>query len=167
MNGQAVPRFPQLESVRDELNRLKITWALCCASPILYLLFSQFIQDMYFSAKDMGFAQLPANYYRGVVIGCAAVVVAMQIIMLIVRKRHDGEMRNTAAKSAPLLLSIYTKRTFKLMLLSEVAVLLGFVLFLLNGQIAVLFAFGIAAMLCYAQSYPSERALASTIAPSK
>ena len=164
MNGQAVPRFPQLEQVRDELNRLKITWGLCCASPILYMLFSQFIKQVYFSPTEMGFAQLPFNQYRAAIICAGAVALAVQGIMLVVRKRDASEMRRTA-KSAPQLLKIYSRRTFKLMLLSEIVVLFGFGLFLLNGQATVLLGFGIAGMLLYAQSYPSERGL-GTIAQS-
>jgi hypothetical protein len=160
MNGQAVPRIPQLESVREDLNRLKITWGLCCASPILYLLFSQLIQQMYFSANEMGFAQLSSSRYRGAIIGCGFAALVVQAVMLFVRKRGEQQMRRTA-KSTHQLFQIYTRRTFKLMLLSEAVVILGFALFLLNGQTTALLGFGIAGMLFYAQSYPSERALAS------
>ena len=160
MNGQAVPRFPQLEQVRGDLNRLKITWGLCCASPILYLLFSQFIQSTYFTSKDMGFAQLSSNAYKIAIGAAVTLAFVVQAVMFVVRRRHAMEMRRTA-KSAHQLVQIYTRRTFKLMLLSEAVVIIGFVLFLLNGQALVLLAFGIAGMLLYAQSYPSERALAS------
>ncbi|MGI8906209.1 MAG: hypothetical protein ACR2IE_06940 [Candidatus Sumerlaeaceae bacterium] len=124
------------------------------------MLFSQFIQQMYFTAKDMGFAQLPMGQYRAAVMCCAVLALAVQGVMFLVRRKHEEEMRRTA-KSTYQLLRIYTRRTFKLMLLSEAVVILGFVLFLLNGQAAVLLGFGIAGMLYYAQSYPSERALAS------
>jgi heme O synthase-like polyprenyltransferase len=160
MNGHAVPRFPQLEPVRDDLNRLKITWGLCCASPILYLLFSQFIQQTFFSAHEMGFAQLPFSQYRFAVIGAACAALAIQALMFYVRRRHESEMRRTC-KSAAQLLKVYSRSTFKLMLLSEAVVIFGFILFLLNGQSAVLLAFGIAGMVFYAQSYPSEGRLGS------
>lgn len=160
MNGHAVPRFPKLEPVRDDLNRLKITWGLCCASPILYLLFSQFIQQTYFTAKEMGFAQLPWNTYRVTVISAALLALTVQALMFYVRRKHEREMRSTC-KSAHQMLKIYSRSTFKLMLLSEAVVILGFCLFLLNGQAPVLLAFGIAGMVYYAQSYPSESRLAS------
>jgi hypothetical protein len=63
------------------------------------------------------------------------------------------------------MIKIYTRSTLKLMLLSEAVVILGFLLFLLNGQATVLLAFGIAGMVFYGQSYPSERRL-GTIARS-
>lgn len=162
MKSHSISRQPELESVRDDLNRLKLTWGLCCASPILYLLFSRFIQDTFFASNSNGFAHLPQNQYY-IAIGIAGVLVlGLQVAMLVLRRRYQEKMRNSM-KHPQQLLRMYSRRTFQMMLISEVAVVLGFVLFLLNGQASVVFAFGIATMLYYAQSYPSERALSAVV----
>src|SRR5687767_12870164 len=88
MKSQTVTRHPQLESIREDLNRLKITWGLCCASPILYLLFSQLIQDTFFTAKQMGFANLTQNQSYLAIGLAAGVVLAMQGVMFLIRRNY-------------------------------------------------------------------------------
>lgn len=158
MKDQVVPRHPHLEVVKDDLNRLKLMWGMCCASPILYLFFAQLVQQACFSADEMGFARLTPATYKWFFGSAIALGVAVQLGMLWVRRTHRSKAL-VAARNPHQLLAAYQRRTVHLMLLSEVVVILGFTLFLLNGQAAMIFGFGIAGMLLYAQSYPSEREL--------
>lgn len=156
--GQATPKNPELNAVRTDLTKLKLLWLTACVSPILYLQIGKFISDIFFNPPDqMGFFRMDAGQYRICFFSVVAAAVALQALILWIRRNYDEKMRGSGHVNT--MFKLYTKRTFRLMAISEAVILAGAVLFLLNGRLDHLFAFGIVGMVFYAQSYPSESGL--------
>ena len=157
-SDQALPRYPQLNAIRDDLNRLKLLWIACCASPLIYLFAASLIGESYFNAEKHGFGNLSAEAFRRILIGFAAAGAAVQCLMLYFRHSFQALLRAHAGDLGELL-RLYTRRTYLMIAASECAIVLGFVLFLIQGRLDVLFGFCILGMVYYAQSYPSESGL--------
>ncbi len=154
----AVSRDPQLDAVRDDLNRLKLLWVVSTTSPLLYLTVSHYIRLTFFGPPDdLGFSTLTAQAFQYAVGACAAVAVGVQALHFFLRRRFASDLRS--GKHVTELLRVYRNRTLALMAASEAPVLMGFVLFLVQGQQWTVFLFGALSLVYYAQSYPSETML--------
>lgn len=148
-----------MEAMRVELVKLKTMWSLCCFTPILYLLVAQIVASRVFASREVpGFIRLQDETYRALLFGAGGLAISLQGTILWVRRFYDTRMRS-ASRDAARLLHFYTRRTFVLVALSETMALIGFVLFLLNGQLSAAFCGGLIGMIFYAQSYPSETRL--------
>lgn len=158
------PRFPELDSVRSDLHRLKVMWIICCLSPLFYLFVARLISKAWFdfNTQQHGFLGLSDRNYVILAAIFGALAVALQGVIIFLRQRYAAEMRRTG-RSAMLLLQIYMRRTIFLMGLSETTIFLGFILFLLNGDIRAIFVFGLIGLFYYAQSYPSEQGLGAFV----
>ncbi|MCX7019106.1 MAG: hypothetical protein WCK47_12795 [bacterium] len=151
-DGRSLP--PGLKTAREEIKRLKFLWALCCLTPLLYMLIARAIDDSWFQpAARHGFVAMRGSTYIVVsgVFACAAGF--LQILIFIVKRNYAAEIRKPALKPTEIM-QILKKRTIILAAISESAILLGFILFLLRGDLAAMFAFGVLAFVYYAQSYP-------------
>ena len=160
MNDEALVPKPRLDIIKPDLVRLKTIWMLCCSMPMFYLVIAHLIRAHIFDGEQSGFASLPHVQYNYLLWALIGLGMACQLVMLGVRMVY-GKKLQAAAGNLSALIRVYSRRTFIMIGLSETTALLGFILFLVNGQFPVVFAFGIASMLLYAQSYPSERGLAS------
>ena len=159
MKTKVVTRSPELESIRSDLLKLKIMWGMCCITPVLYLLIAQVIARNLFLWQDTpGFFRLAPESYRALLLALGGFAVLVQGLILIVRYHFRGRM-TTGIPHATKLLNCYTRRTLALVVLSELTVASGFVMFLLNGQLSAVFMFGLVGLVYYAQSYPSESGL--------
>lgn len=159
-SDDAVSHFSWLEPVRGDLLRLKIIWILCCLSPLVYLTFSRFVVTEWFTAAgSQGFYHLAPESYRTLLVVLGVVVLGLEGLLLYVRHHFSVQMGSRSARSAAQLLQIYLKRTIFLAAISEIATFLGFVLYLFNGELSSVFLFGMAGLIFYAQSYPSQRGL--------
>lgn len=158
--AQAMPRNPHLDSVRDDLNRLKLLWVVSSTSPLLYLAVSHYVKLTFFNPPtEVGLAPLSPQHFTWAVLACAVFAAGMQMVQLYLRRRYAGAMGQ--GKHVTSLLRLYRNRTLALMAASEVPVLLGFGLFLMQGDLRVLFLFGLVSLVLYGQSYPSETTLGS------
>jgi hypothetical protein len=158
MNDEAFIPKPRLDTIKPDLIRLKTTWMLCCSSPILYLMAANLIRTHWF--QDGGLTKLTPIQEKVSLWIAGGIVAGLQIALLVVWATYRRKLKESASHLSTLI-RVYSRRTFFMMALSEIAALLGFALFLVNGQLPIVFAFGVASMLLYAQSYPSERGLAS------
>lgn len=156
---EADTRNPQLDSVRDDLHRLKLLWILSTTSPLLYLAISHYIRLTFFTASERGFAPLSAGQFQWLVALFAVLAAGIQAVHLVIRRRYAASL--SAAPHVTTLLRLYRNRTLSLMAASEAPVLLGFILFLVQGHLWSVFLFGLVSMIYYAQSYPSETRLGS------
>ncbi len=154
----AVPRNPQLDVVREDLNRLKLLWVLSTTSPLLYLAVSHYIRLTFFGPPDdNGFSPLSPQAFQIAFGACAAVALGVQGLHCYLRRRFDSEL--CSGKHVTELLRFYRNRTLALMGASEAPVLMGFGLFLVQGQLWTVFLLGAMSLVYYAQSYPSETGL--------
>ncbi len=153
----AFPRSPYLDSVRDDLNRLKLLWILSTTSPLLYLAISRYIKLTFFTATEMGFAPLPVDKFQMMVIAFALMAAGVQIAHVVMRHRFSSGLQD--GRNLTVLLRVYRNRTLSLMAISEIPVVLGFILFIVQGHLWSIFLFGVASLFYYAQSYPSETLL--------
>ena len=118
---------------------------------------AQLIRDYWFTAvRPKGLLGLTPEAYRATVAGFATVAAALQAAILLAKFRFGALVRGNADKPARVT-QLCMWRTLVLIALSETAVLLGFMLFLVQGQMATVFGFGLVSFLYYAQSYPSAR----------
>jgi O-antigen ligase len=152
-------RSPELEPIRNDLVKLKVMWSMCCVTPILYLVIAQVITTNVFAWRETpGFFHVGNEAYRYLLMGVLGLALLAQGLIVYVRRFYERRMRS-GSRHAAKLLQCYLKRTLFLVILSETTVLSGFILFILNGQLAAVFATGLVGLLYYAQSYPSERGL--------
>jgi hypothetical protein len=157
----AAPRHPALEPVSEELRRVKWLWCVCCLSPVLYLAIARFLKAVYFIPGEReGLTRLPPGQYEIAAISFLVVTLSLQVALLVVRNRFRARMCEPAAGLVRLM-QLYRKRTIFLLAVSDTAGLLGFVLFLLRGDLRAVLVGGVLALAYYAQSYPSERGLAA------
>lgn len=100
-----------------------------------------------------GFFPLPDELWLRCLIGVAVFCLVLQMLHTYVkfrwkRKLQDRELTLAAYEAA------IRKRTMLLIFLSEMPVMLGFTLFVIQGNINATFGFGLVSMILYAQSHP-------------
>lgn len=152
-------RYPELAPIRNELHRLKIMWVLCCLSPLAYLGLALYVTQKWFSWREQrGLFKFSDQTYLILAIVFGLMALALEAVILLIRKRYDERMR-AAGRAVVQLMELYSRRTFILVALCETAIMIGFVFFLLSGRLDAVLASGILGLLYYAQSYPSEQGL--------
>ena len=159
MNDEALAPKPRLDIIKPDLLRLKTAWMICSASPILYLFLADLVRTNWFEGGK-GLANLSALQDKYLIWSVGAVVCILELVLLMVRFKFQSKL-DEAASSLSTLIRTYTKRTFIMIALCETTAVLGFIVFLMDGHLPIICAFGIASMMMYAQSYPSERGLAA------
>ena len=144
-------RTPNLDqALRPSL----IAWGFCCCSPILYLLVAWFLQKTWL--KGQGLYPLPHDTWLRILVALGVLCLILQIAHVLVKLRWKDKLQQTADTPSGFEASI-TKRTMTLIFFSELPVMLGFCLFLIQGNLDALFGFGLFAMLLYAQSHPRSQ----------
>jgi hypothetical protein len=152
-------KYRALETIRTDLNRLKWLWGFCCSSPIIYFLVARFIETHWFdSPETKGFWSMSTRGYITLAASFVVMVMILQVAIVLVRRHYDAILR-TLTSAPEVLLAVYTRCTFILLLLSETCVLFGFILFLVQGDIRPILPFGLCGLLFYAQAYPGETRL--------
>jgi len=154
-------RFPEVDPIREELERTKWVWLACCVAPLIYLLAAHWIQRQWFEEKGRaGFLSLDGEARSTLAIAFLGAEVFLQGLILVVRRYFAVQLTKNRSQGIKLLMALYRKRTLGLCAISETAALLGFLYFLAVGDFRALFVGGVAAYIFYAQSYPSEHGLA-------
>src|SRR5207248_1209336 len=93
MKTEEAVRYPQLNAVRDDLNRLKIMWIVCCGSPLIYLFAARLIIDNCFAPPAIpGFAPMSGPTFNKVLIGFAGVAGAIQGVLYFIRRFYNRKM---------------------------------------------------------------------------
>jgi hypothetical protein len=125
-------------------------WATCCCSPLLYLGASWVIRRF-----TGGKAFYPLTHDRWIksIIAISILSIVLQIIHIIIKLRAKAPLA-TAIPNTSAYIKLLTRRTFALIFVSELPVFSGFILSLLQGNLAPVFGFGLVSMLLYAQSHP-------------
>ena len=146
------------QEYHQRLHRLAIVWGACCISPILYLAVAAIIKSAFM--PEGGWYPVEPFTWSRIMIGLVVWIILLQILHTAVKLRARHRLSTLPAHSSAFL-QLLTRRTFILIALSEAAVAVGFVLVLLQGEYHPIFLSGIAAMLLYAQSHPSQALPAS------
>lgn len=134
-----------------DYKKLVFIWAACCTSPIVYLGVAALIKSTIMPAS--GWLPLEPYTWSRLMIGLGVLLILLQIMHLAVKIIARRRLTDTQ-EDQDIFWRLATRRTFILIGISEIAVAAGFCLFLLKGDLAPLFASGIAAMLLYGQSHP-------------
>jgi hypothetical protein len=138
------------EPVQEEIKKLKMLWGFCCCSPLLYLFVSWMLKKTLLSSDTFfKFPQL-SDFISPYALIALAVVQAWVFFVQWLYIRKATPQPDSGAR-----LVYYRRRTFALLAVSESGALMGFIVFLLCGDLMAMFVFGLAAMVFYAQSYPS------------
>lgn len=154
-------RFPEVDPIRDELERMKWIWVACCVAPLIYLLAAHWIQRQWFQEKGhAGLLTLQGQTRSLLAIVFLGTEILLQGLISVVRRYFAVQLTKNRPQGIKALMAVYRKRTLILCAISETAALLGFLYFLAVGDFRALFVGGVAAYLFYAQSYPSEHGLA-------
>jgi len=154
-------RFPEVDPIRDELERTKWIWVACCVAPLIYLLAAHWIQRQWFHEKGhAGLLTLEGQTRSLLAIIFLGAQILLQGAVTGVRHYFGVQLTKNRPQGIKVLMALYRKRTLVLCAISETAALLGFLYFLAVGDFRALFVGGVAAYIFYAQSYPSEHGLA-------
>ena len=120
---------------------------------------SRYIKLTFFGPPDdMGFSPLSTQHFHWLVMGSAVIALGVQALHVILRQRFSAPLGRNG-RDVNELLRVYRNRTLSLMAASELPVLLGFTLFLVQGHLYPVFLFGLVSLIYYGQSYPSESQL--------
>ena len=140
---------PTPDISRDTGNMVKM-WAMCCFSPILYLGASWYLRP-YVPMEAM--PRLSPDLLTRVLVIMGLVCLVIQGIHLAVRLKSRARLAAVAG-DPPLYAKRLLARTLTLIGLSELPVFSGLCLFLLQGDLRIVFGFGLFSMLLYGQSHP-------------
>lgn len=147
---------PEPLTPREELQRLRVWWNLCCASPLLYLLLAVWIDSRFFTDSDSPGGLLnpgrQARFMLGAALaGFAACGWAAQFF---IRSRPLQRLGDPAAA-----MRVFRRRILTQLVLSDLIAFLGFFVFLLSGDMRAVLAGGVAGFVSYGLSYPGDQAL--------
>lgn len=142
--------FAPSPDITSETRNLVKMWALCCFSPLLYLGASWYVKPY----VPMEFLpRLSPDHLKRVLVIMGLGCLVIQGIHLAVRLRSRARLSAAASDTAQYAKRL-TARTLTLIGLSELPVFSGFCLFVLQGDLRIVFGFGLFSMLLYGQSHP-------------
>ena len=141
----------------EELQRMRVWWNLCCLSPLLYLSLSLWIDARYFGDSDKPGGLLNPGQQEGIVLwaGFGVLATCIGAAQVFIRRKPAQSPGNLAVVTR-----VFRRRMMVQLVLSDLTAFLGFLVFLLSGDMRAVLAGGVASFLYYALSFPSDGALA-------
>lgn len=145
-----------LEKSKMHLKWFRRFWVICLCIVPLYLIICVLVREYILYPRAMsGFLSLSGQIYQLVqVVFFASALLAYPTILMIKRIYWRELARYTSSPQR--VMTRFRDGLFILAIICDTVAILGLLIFLFNGQLIMMIAFGLLALFYYAHIYPSE-----------
>jgi len=144
------------DAVEEALRRYQMIWQFMLSLPILYLLLCLGVREGFFEDGEKGFLAPSERNVQTLLSIFAGLALLLQLLLLALKQWYATRIRG-AQRNYEQLIRLLWKRLFYSGILCDTASFLGLLYFILLGDLRVMFAFGVASYLLYAQIQPNDR----------